>query len=167
MVNAVLVLAQGGYGEALIPLIAMAGIAVVPFAITVWVLWAAKGRPKSTLFVAGLVLASVLFLIWLTGFISYCTMPSPDEEMALEEVESAVPTLDGNPNWSYSAKHLSPDIWIITIDGRTKSGQPLDKKYRVTPDMVEEEQPSVPSGWAVIERWPEPAPPSSQSTSAP
>jgi hypothetical protein len=166
MVNAVLVLAQGGYGEALIPLIAMAGIAVVPFAITVWALWVAKGRPKTSLTVAGLILASILFLICIAGFISYCMMPSANEEMAIEEIESAVPNLD-TANWSYSAKHPSPNIWIIAVCGRTQTGQLLNKKFRVTANKVEEEQSGAPSGWVVLKEWLEPAAPTSQNAPAP
>ena len=165
MLNSAPLQAQGNPVDALVGLVTIAGIVVVPAAIGAWVLWASKGRPKSGSVLAGLVVVSAAFLIWLAAFVLFCTIPSPDEEIAVEQVESAFPAMDTG-TWSYTANHISKNIWIITVEGHTRSGQPMHEKFRVTPDAVEKEQPSVPSGWVILKQWPNSAP-SSQPTSAP
>jgi hypothetical protein len=165
MPNSALLLAQGNPVDALVGLVTMAGIVVVPAAIGSWVLWASKGRPSSGVVVAGLAVASAAFLVWLAAFILFCTIPSPDEEIAVEQVESAFPILDTS-TWSYSAKNPSKNLWMITVEGYTRAGQPIHEKFRVTPDAVEREQTSAPSGWVMLKQWSTSAP-SSQPTSAP
>jgi hypothetical protein len=166
MLNAVLLLAQGSPAYAIVELIAIAGIGIVPAAIGAWVLWVKKRRPKSVIVVLGLVMASVAILIWGAAFIARYTKPSVGEEIAVEEVESAFPLLDAS-TWSYMAKQSSNDAWIIAVNGHTKAGQPINKKFRVSLDTVEEEQSSAPSGWIILKRWGMPNGPASQPTSAP
>jgi hypothetical protein len=166
MLNAVPLLAQGGVGDAVVEIVAMAGFAIVPVAIGAWALWASKGRPKSSVVVAGLVLASMLLLIWVAAFISFCKMPSAGEEIAVESVESAFPVLE-RASWSYSANQPSQNVWIITIVGRTAVGLPINNKFRVTPYAVEEQQSSAPSGWVILKQWPMLDASTSQSTSSP
>ena len=105
-------------------------------------------------------------LIWVVGFISYWNMPSVEEELAVEEVESAYPTL-GSSNWNYSAKHPSPDVWMISVEGHTQAGQPISETFRVKPFTVERERAGRPSEWVMLKQWPMPGLPISQPTSQP
>lgn len=166
MLDTHFVLAQGGWGEAILRLVPMAGVVVVPVAIGSWWRWARVGRSKSTLAVGWLVTISALFLIWFAGFVLYWNMPSVDEEMAVEEVESACPSLDSG-NWNYSAKHSSPDVWMISVEGQTRAGEPIRKTFRVTPDAVEEKRPGTQSEWVMLKQWPMLGAPSSPPTSRP
>ena len=157
-------LAQGGMGEALLRLMPMAGVIVVPVFVGSWWVWARGDRAKTPLALGWLATISLLFVIWVVGFISFCNMPSVDEEMAVEEVESADPTLDSS-TWNYSAKHPSPDVWMISVDGHTQAGQPITKTFRVTPFSVEENHPGTLAEWVVLKQWPMPGVPSSQPNS--
>lgn len=109
---------------------------------------------------------SFLFVIWVVGFISYWNMPSVEEELAVEQIESAYPTL-GSSTWNYSAKHPSPDVWIISVEGHTRAGQPISETFRVKSLIVEEERPGRPSEWVILKQWSMPGVPSSQPTSRP
>lgn len=158
--------AQGGMGEALLRLMPVAGVLVVPVSIGSWWLWAIMCRPRSRVAIGWLVTISLLLRIWVVGFISYWNMPSVEEEMAVEEVESAYPAL-GSSTWNYSANHRSRDVWIISVAGHTQAGQPISETFRVSPCTVEEERSGTPSGWVILKQWPLPGPTTSQPTSRP
>lgn len=166
MVGTNFFLAQGGMGEGLLELMPMVGVVIVPVSIGSWLVWAGMSRPKSPLIVGWLVSVSLLFVIWVLGLIAYWNMPSVEEELAVEEVESAYPELDSS-TWNYSAKQPSPDVWIISVEGHTQAGQSINKTFRVKALTVEEERSGTQEGWIMLKQWPMPGEPSPQPTSGP
>jgi hypothetical protein len=166
MLNTPLLLAQWDPAYAFLELAAMAGVIVVPATLGAWVLWARNGRPRSRVAVLGMGAISAIFVLWAVAAVGFFTYPSTDEEMAVETVESAFPILDTS-TWSYSARHPSPDIWIVTVKGRTPAGQAIDEKFRVTPDAVERALPGTASRWVILKESRMSGAPTSMPTSAP
>src|SRR5262249_17927904 len=118
-------LAQGNPGDVVIEIAALAGIVIVPLTFTAWAVWAHRGRPSSSRAVVPLVAVSLLFLSWVAALIMYWQIPSAEEEIAVEMVESANGHELDRGSWSYSANTTSEHVWIIKVDGTNQSSQPI------------------------------------------
>ena len=161
-----IILAQWDVGPAVAELVLWAGVVIVPGFVWGLLRWFRRGRRMTVITVGPLAVLSLLFLIWSTIAILnfFYPIPSVDEDMAVEEVESAFRVLDTS-RWDYSAKHPTKDVWIITVYGHTKSGQSINEIFRVTDNpldfttTVEEAETSETNGWKLLyKRCPPPLP---------